>query len=192
LVSGNVYNDGNLRPDTEKKITVLKETPGRFLIAYPHQYDQFVSQSPFFYEDDQRTFLVLPRTLYNLNTINRDNFFLQRQERARPESIDVFNLSYYSTASNPSILDIECRRFRHLRGYLKSPVTAHTGVPGFFPSSPTIRYQRTFIILIPAVSPAPAAPRPRRVVGSARIGEDRRQQLSGAFFMKLTSCARGR
>ena len=37
---------------------VLQKTPGTFRILYPHQYSQFTSQAPFFYQDDNRTFFV--------------------------------------------------------------------------------------------------------------------------------------
>ncbi|MPZ29475.1 MAG: hypothetical protein GEV13_00500 [Rhodospirillales bacterium] len=39
---------------------VLPKTPGRFKIAYPHQYFWFTYDSPFFYEDNKKTFAVYP------------------------------------------------------------------------------------------------------------------------------------
>jgi hypothetical protein len=39
---------------------VLQKTPGTFQLAYPHQYNSFHSQSPFFFEDNRKTFAVYP------------------------------------------------------------------------------------------------------------------------------------
>ena len=43
---------------------VLFKTPGRFAVMLPHADRPFVSRSPFFYQDDSRTFFVAPRGKY--------------------------------------------------------------------------------------------------------------------------------
>jgi hypothetical protein len=68
--------DNNLELDTkkgnsqEKQETILYSTPGTFMIAYPHQDEQFYSQRPFFYEDDKRTFFVVPSDVYEYESGN--------------------------------------------------------------------------------------------------------------------------
>ena len=59
LPSGQVDIVGNLTKPPGS-ILVLGRTPGRFRIAYPHQFNRFVTQAPFFYEDDTYSFLVQP------------------------------------------------------------------------------------------------------------------------------------
>ena len=58
-VSGKIDSTGNLIGKQEH-ITVLNKTPNPYTIVYPHQFADFVSQAPFFYQDDTRTFLVTP------------------------------------------------------------------------------------------------------------------------------------
>jgi hypothetical protein len=41
--------------------TVLNKTPGQFILAVPHQYNEYFSQDILFYQDDTRCFLVTPR-----------------------------------------------------------------------------------------------------------------------------------
>ncbi len=48
----------------EKTADVLLKTPGAFRLMVPHAERPFVSQSPFFYQDDSRTFFVMPRGKY--------------------------------------------------------------------------------------------------------------------------------
>jgi peptidoglycan hydrolase-like protein with peptidoglycan-binding domain len=43
---------------------VLGDTPGTFIIAYPQSERPFVCRSPFFYQDDKRTFFIAPRGKY--------------------------------------------------------------------------------------------------------------------------------
>lgn len=52
---------GNLAFGAIDTVSVLGATPGRFVVAVPHQYNEFVSQDMFFYQDDTRSFLVKPR-----------------------------------------------------------------------------------------------------------------------------------
>jgi len=61
-------------------VSVLGATPGRFVVAAPHQYNEFVSQATFFYQDDTRTFFIRPRNtsafesgLYYPNDISIDH-----------------------------------------------------------------------------------------------------------------------
>ena len=42
------------------EITLLESTPGTFRLLAPHQDSQFTFQSPFFFQDGQRTYFVLP------------------------------------------------------------------------------------------------------------------------------------
>src|SRR5919199_2106727 len=59
LISGQVDSNGfALNPRTD--ILTLGKTPGIFTIAFPSQFRDFVAQSPFFYEDNTRTFFVTP------------------------------------------------------------------------------------------------------------------------------------
>ena len=43
------------------EIPVLNKTPGNYKILYPHQDRDFYSQRPFFFQDEQRAFFVVPR-----------------------------------------------------------------------------------------------------------------------------------
>jgi hypothetical protein len=47
-------------PSTTDDIVTLKKTPGTFRLLPPHQYEQFASQGPFFFQDNNRTFFVVP------------------------------------------------------------------------------------------------------------------------------------
>ena len=59
LISGQVDTNGfALAPGTD--IPTLKKTPGIFTIAFPSQFRDFMTQAPFFYEDDTRTLFVTP------------------------------------------------------------------------------------------------------------------------------------
>lgn len=43
---------------------VLGDTPGTFIIAYPQSERPFICRSPFFYQDDKRSFFIAPRGKY--------------------------------------------------------------------------------------------------------------------------------
>ncbi|MBE9128304.1 MULTISPECIES: neuraminidase-like domain-containing protein [unclassified Coleofasciculus] len=59
LISGQVDTNGfALASGTD--IPTLKKTPGIFTITFPSQFRDFMTQAPFFYEDDTRTFFVTP------------------------------------------------------------------------------------------------------------------------------------
>ncbi|MBD2565344.1 MULTISPECIES: Tc toxin subunit A-related protein [Nostoc] len=59
LISGQVDSNGfALSPGTD--LPTLEKTPGIFTIAFPSQFRDFMTQAPFFYEDDTRTFFVTP------------------------------------------------------------------------------------------------------------------------------------
>ncbi len=61
LNSGNTDILGKFIQNTREDILTLSKTPGTFIISYPHQFAQFVSQAPFFFTDDTRTFFVTPQ-----------------------------------------------------------------------------------------------------------------------------------
>jgi hypothetical protein len=63
--TGQVDRIGNYNQQTANNILVLRNTPGRFRIAYPHQFNRFVTQAPFFFEDDTHSYLVQTRTPYS-------------------------------------------------------------------------------------------------------------------------------
>lgn len=48
-------------PGADQWVPMLDETPGTFKVAYSHQYKNFSAGAPFFYEDDTRTFFVMPQ-----------------------------------------------------------------------------------------------------------------------------------
>src|SRR5262249_40813533 len=50
-----------LKRTNNDEILTLEATPGTFKLLAPHQDVQFFSQRPFFYQDDTRTFVVVPR-----------------------------------------------------------------------------------------------------------------------------------
>lgn len=58
LVSGEVDISRNFISNTQQYILTLNKTPNTYSILYPHQFRHFVSQAPFFYQDDARTFFV--------------------------------------------------------------------------------------------------------------------------------------
>jgi hypothetical protein len=62
LSAGKVPENADFNTVIQRKvdIEVIKKTPGRFRLLYPHQDEQFLSQRPFFYEDDTRTFFITP------------------------------------------------------------------------------------------------------------------------------------
>lgn len=74
-----------------KTATVLQETPGCFSIILPHQYWPFLSQSPFYYEDNRRTFFVIPRDPLTLLTLEAEMYSV---DSVRPESIDSVTDTY--------------------------------------------------------------------------------------------------
>ncbi len=47
----------------KKDIPTLNQTPGTFRLLTAHQDPQFASQRPFFYQDDSRTFFVIPENV---------------------------------------------------------------------------------------------------------------------------------
>ena len=68
LITADVTSAGNY-DGNESAIPVLDLTPGYFRIPIAHQYDEFVSQSDFFYGDDYRNLFVRPyRELDNAST----------------------------------------------------------------------------------------------------------------------------
>lgn len=50
----------NISTDIPTPNTTLNITPGTFRLLAPHQDPQFISQRPFFYQDDTKTFFVVP------------------------------------------------------------------------------------------------------------------------------------
>ena len=61
LMSSTVNEAGQWTPGTEvTHVTALNLTPGRFRVAVPHQYNEFVLQDDFFYQDETRSFHVSP------------------------------------------------------------------------------------------------------------------------------------
>jgi hypothetical protein len=54
--------------DNEQDEVVLELTPGIYSILYPHQYGNFQAETPFFYEDDKRTFFVTPEFIYGIES----------------------------------------------------------------------------------------------------------------------------
>lgn len=46
--------------------TVLNKTPGQFTLAVPHQYNEYFSQDALFYQDDTRSFHVMPHNQSSL------------------------------------------------------------------------------------------------------------------------------
>lgn len=59
---------GAVEPGTERVEKALDRTPGTFRLAFPHQYPHFVVQDAFFFEDETRTFFVVPRHTFGLDT----------------------------------------------------------------------------------------------------------------------------
>lgn len=63
--------------DGQESITFLEKTPTSYTLLYPHQFEQYTLQAPFFYEDTDRTFFVEPyeavsiiEQIIDYNTIN--------------------------------------------------------------------------------------------------------------------------
>ncbi|MFN0088301.1 MAG: neuraminidase-like domain-containing protein [Blastocatellia bacterium] len=65
LTGGRIRNDNGMieliDPDEPQ---VLGHTPGTFVLTFPQNERPFVCLSPFFYQDDTRTFLIVPRGKY--------------------------------------------------------------------------------------------------------------------------------
>ena len=71
LIRGELVRDGFLNQDTKRYKHLLLKTPGHFRILYPHEFRDYFSQEAVFYEDNTRTFFVLPMTAYVGPTIYR-------------------------------------------------------------------------------------------------------------------------
>ncbi len=88
--------DHPLTLETEKTdIEVLLSTPGTFRLLYPHQDEQFLSQRPFFYQDDTKTFFVVPE---DVEVPIKNNWY--NPFKVSPAWIDRIHKYYYI----PSIL----------------------------------------------------------------------------------------
>jgi hypothetical protein len=61
ILAADTDRDGKLVKGTQSTIPTLELTPGVFRIIYPHQFADFVAQAPFFYQDETKAFLVVPR-----------------------------------------------------------------------------------------------------------------------------------
>ena len=61
LSSGKVNESGDLVVGSDSMEVILEKTPTTFTVAYPHQFPVFISQFPFFYQDYQRTYFVIPK-----------------------------------------------------------------------------------------------------------------------------------
>jgi Tc toxin complex TcA C-terminal TcB-binding domain/Neuraminidase-like domain len=65
----------------QKALTFLNHTPTRYRLLYPHQYQPYTVQAPFFYQDARRTFFVTPNEgdipLANPNAINLTSYALR-------------------------------------------------------------------------------------------------------------------
>lgn len=67
LPSSQVGSSGNWTEDLAVQyLTTLNKTPGQFTLAVPHQYNEYVSQDALFYQDDTRSFHVMPRNQFPL------------------------------------------------------------------------------------------------------------------------------
>lgn len=66
LLIGETDGDGNY-VDNKETVEVLSTTVSGFQVPIPHQYDQFVSQTPFFFEDEVRSFFVTPYKTVNID-----------------------------------------------------------------------------------------------------------------------------
>src|SRR5690606_19722739 len=60
LPTGPTDSFGNAHTGSVSHLLTLENTPGRFRIVYPHQFEGFVTQSAFVYEDEGATFFVQP------------------------------------------------------------------------------------------------------------------------------------
>ncbi|WP_025742880.1 Tc toxin subunit A-related protein [Aquimarina pacifica] len=69
LPSAKVDANGNYEGN-ENYIKVLDATPSPFRIPIPHQYEVFVSQTNFFYNDDDRNFFVKPYSSFDYDYTN--------------------------------------------------------------------------------------------------------------------------
>ncbi|MGI0487705.1 neuraminidase-like domain-containing protein [Pantanalinema rosaneae CENA516] len=65
--------DGKIISKNSKIEKILSKAPSSFYTTPPHQHLHFHSQSPFFYEDAERTFFVIPETVYKSNSGSRDS-----------------------------------------------------------------------------------------------------------------------
>ncbi|HBZ29535.1 MAG TPA: hypothetical protein DEO56_02920, partial [Nitrosomonas nitrosa] len=64
VTSGNISRDGTrIELVRTKEQIVLNNTPGTFIIVYPHNERPKICHTPFFFQDNTRTFLVVPRTV---------------------------------------------------------------------------------------------------------------------------------
>ncbi|MBI4538056.1 MAG: hypothetical protein HY704_00930 [Gemmatimonadetes bacterium] len=83
LPAGQLDEDGELLASSVRQIDTLGTTPAKSRIAYPCQYDEFVSQSPFFTEDDRRTFFVAPAKTFVFSKVDS----LLSGDRLQPEML---------------------------------------------------------------------------------------------------------
>ena len=63
-----VTNDPTSVTTPPTTLAVLNQTSGAYSLLYPHQFNQFTLQAPFFYQDSQRTYFVRPDLAANLTS----------------------------------------------------------------------------------------------------------------------------
>jgi Tc toxin complex TcA C-terminal TcB-binding domain/Neuraminidase-like domain/Salmonella virulence plasmid 28.1kDa A protein/Putative peptidoglycan binding domain len=90
LSAGRVPDNADFNTVIQRKVDIetLKKTPGRFQLLYPHQDDQFLSQRPFFYQDNIKTFFVIPEN-------NIEVILWNISSRISPAIIDGIHEYYY-------------------------------------------------------------------------------------------------
>jgi len=64
-----------------KQVTVLEQTPGTYALAPPHQFQEFRTSEPFFFEDDRRTYFVTARNVRTMPHFVQDTIGLGPLER---------------------------------------------------------------------------------------------------------------
>jgi hypothetical protein len=74
---------------------VLEQTPSTFVINLPHQFRPFTSQAAFFYEDNRRTFLVLPKKIPVSYYPGESGLYVT--DNFKPEFIDFIENRYLPT-----------------------------------------------------------------------------------------------
>src|SRR5262249_43190598 len=81
--------------DGQQVFTFLKHTPTRYRLLYPHQYQPYTLQAPFFYQDAERTFFVstsqrdIPKLLNNPNALEVTSYVNSVNGVVRPPTSDV-------------------------------------------------------------------------------------------------------
>ncbi|MEO1052979.1 MAG: neuraminidase-like domain-containing protein [Bacteroidota bacterium] len=123
---------------------LLNRTPGNFRIAYPIEGLNFLSDAPFFYEDERRSFFVLPS-----EEVYSDEFIIDPNPRIT-DLTDIFN-----GISTPKVTQL--RNAQHLQRNLQITLKSNLSLATLDSSKAAIRKNPGLAKLVDAKLQSPVA-----------------------------------